>query len=102
MPKKDLFDFIQSYGKHVKKPLGLSGRDQGVIKALEACPDGVLEDEKKLAGVSRRIKHLPPMENKSSENRSGNQSDSISHQDSSHPSLTNKKQKPGANKEKFT
>jgi len=106
VPKKDLFDFIASYGKYVKRPLTGSTRDGGIKKALEDCPDGVLEDEKKIAGVEiSRHQHLPPMENKTSEHRSEDQSHSgMSNQDNSLPRTPDdlpSYQKPGANKEKF-
>jgi hypothetical protein len=107
VPKKDLFDFIASYGKYVKKPLTMSTRDGGIRIALERCPDGVLEDEKKMAGIeASRHRHLPLIDYKSSEHQSENESHSGS---SNKEDLTPHSsgdpagpQKPGANKEKFT
>lgn len=51
IPQKDLFDFVGCYRKFVTKALGKGTRDLGIISALEKTATGVLEDEKRAAGV---------------------------------------------------
>lgn len=74
VPVTGLTDFVQAYGHWVRKPLKHSQKDRAIVEALEAVADGVLETEKKAAGVlpfaqrpQRFIAQCNQLENKSSE-----------------------------------
>jgi hypothetical protein len=58
VPVTQIHDFVSTYSRWVKKPLGKSTRDLAIIEALKLLPDGVLEKEKKEANIAPLAERL--------------------------------------------